>query len=100
MGRAVASLAALIALSSTLIGCGGDGDSDTTTFDFTGVTDVFSNKVAFLALNKNQGAGQCWGDVDNGGSCDAVQFTGVTDVFSTNTAFLALNKDNGTGQCW
>ena len=62
--------------------------------------DVFWAGEAFLALDQDRGAGQCWGVVSSGGLCLWIDFAGVTQVFANVWAFLAQNTAEGTGQCW
>merc|ERR1712151_60111 len=82
--------------------------------NFAGVTDVYSSRedagyggggghgggYAFMALNKNTGEAQCWGEVSRGGDCSGMNFAGVTDVYITGYAIMALNKNTGEAQCW
>jgi len=70
---------------------------------FTGdrrMTEVYSTKAAFVAINKIKGLGLCIGTKGLGGDCSGIDFTGVTDIYSNPSAFVALNKNTGKVQCW
>ena len=61
-----------------------------------GITEIYSTNFAFMALDKVNGKGFCWGVANNGGECSHLDFKGVTDVYSTNFAFFALKRSTGT----
>ena len=84
-----------------LVSVGGDhqGGGDCGHIDFLGVTDVYANHYAAVALDKITGNGQCWGDARYGGNCTHIDFWDVTDVYSTGRAFMAQDRSSGKAQC-
>merc|ERR1719401_2846956 len=93
---------AFMVLSNGNANCWGDEFSggNCSGISFAGVTDVYSTRYAFMALNKNTGEAQCWGDEFSGGKCSGVDFAGITDVYSTGSAFMALNEHDDGARCW
>ncbi len=71
---------------------------DCSSIDFTGVTDIFSNMAAVVAL-KDLGQAVCWGYSLDCGDCSSIDFTGVTGIFGTERASVARKKDLGPAGC-
>jgi len=68
--------------------------------NFDSVTDIYSTRYAFLALNRNSGEAQCWGDPARGGNCVDLNLLGMADVFRSWGMFLAVNFTSGKAKCW
>jgi hypothetical protein len=62
---------------------------------------LYQAHSAFLLYDPKERVGACWGNVDLGGDCDAVNFENVTgEIVGNKLGFVALEKDEGTAECW